>query len=101
MLDVDHINHLDEIVMFLNGERFCQSVSDHFGRRLPFDVDIPLGNLLAHPRLLNIDVLELGDELRGVLDQEPNCLKIIARCGKVLIDIKVDVIEESSLLEDP
>jgi hypothetical protein len=64
-------------------------------------MDIPLGNLLAHPRLLNIDVLELGDELRGVLDQEPNRLKVIARSGEVLIDIKVDVFEESSPLEDP
>ena len=46
-------------------------------------------------------MLELNDEFRGVLDQELNCLKVIARYGKVLIDIKVDVIEESSLLEDP
>ena len=46
-------------------------------------------------------MLKLGDELRGVLDQEPNYLKVIARSGKVLIDIKVNIIEESSLLEDP
>jgi hypothetical protein len=46
-------------------------------------------------------MLKLGDELKGVLDQEPNCLKIIVRRGKVLIDIKVDVIEESSPLKDP
>ena len=64
-------------------------------------MDIPLINLLMYPWLLNIEMLELGDKFRGVLDQEPNCLKVIARRGKVLIDIKVDVIEESSPLEDP
>jgi hypothetical protein len=68
VLDVDYINYLDEIVMLLNSERFCQSISNYFGYRLPFDVDIPLDNLLAYSRLLNIDMLELGDEFRGVLD---------------------------------
>ena len=46
-------------------------------------------------------MLELNDEFRGVLDQELNCLKVIARYGKVLIDIKVNIIEELSPPEDP
>ena len=64
-------------------------------------MDIPLINLLTHLWLLNIDILKLSDEFKGVLNQEPNCLKVIARHNKVLIDIKVDIIEESSLLKDP
>jgi hypothetical protein len=81
----------------LNSERFYQSVGDHFRYRLLFDLD----NLLAYPRLLNIDMLELSNEFKGILDQESNRLKVIARSGKVLIDIKVNIIEESSPLEDP
>jgi hypothetical protein len=45
-------------------------------------------------------MLELSYKLRKVLNQEPNCLKVITRSGQGLIDIKVNVIEKASLLED-
>ena len=46
-------------------------------------------------------MLKLGDELKGIFNEETNSLEVIARSGQVLIDIQVNVIEEASLLEDP
>jgi hypothetical protein len=46
-------------------------------------------------------MLELSYELKRVLDQELNYLKVITRSGQGLINIKVNVIEKASLLKDP
>jgi hypothetical protein len=67
--------------MFLISKGFCKSVSDYLRRKLLFYLNILTCNLLLHLRLLDIDVLKLSDELKGILNKETNSLEVIARSG--------------------
>jgi hypothetical protein len=66
-------------MVFLNGKGFCKSVYYHFGRKLPFHLYIPTCDLLTHPGLLDIDMLELSYKLKGIFNKETNSLEVIAR----------------------
>ena len=65
----------------------------------PFDINFPLLNLLTQPVLFDIDMLEFGDEFRRFFDYESYSLKVVVICGKFLIELKINVIEESFILQ--
>ena len=49
--------------------------------------------------LFDIDMLKFGDEFRRFFDHESHSLKVVAICGEFLIELKINVIEESFVLQ--
>ena len=63
-----YIQLFQEGSVFLNYKSLRETVSSLFISRNPFDLDRTVLYLLPYPVLMNIDVLELGDELWRFLD---------------------------------
>jgi len=51
--------------------------------------------------LFNIDMFEFGDEFKRFFDHKSHSLKVVAICGKILIELKINVLEESFVLQKP
>ena len=64
-----------------------------------FDINFPLLNLLTQPVLFDIDILEFGDEFRRFFDHKSHSLKVVAICSEILIELKINVLEESFVLQ--
>ena len=84
--------------MLLTQYGLHQAVRGHARGRRPFDLDSSFLDFLAEPVVVYINVSELGVKLCITLNQESNCLHIVAIDHLLLLSIKSDFLKESLLL---
>jgi hypothetical protein len=94
LLDIDHIELFDESGMLLGRKRLSQAIGSLIVGRDPFDFDYAVLDLFAQLVLMNINVLELGDEFRRLLGENSNGLEVVTVACKLLIELEIDVLEE-------
>ena len=95
MLDVDHIDELDEVLVFLRRQWFGEAVGRHVGGRDPSSGNCSPLNLLPEPTTMNIYMFQTRHKPWYVGLYEAERLFVVAVNDHWLLSIKLNTVEES------